>query len=268
VDGDVVAGKLLALQIKSGVSWFKEATSGGWWYRPNAGHVKYWTNHSLPVVIVLYNPQTELCYWQLVTSRTIVGTESGGWKMLIPARQVLDESARMALQEAAEGDPYVLRIRQLQLDRQWMKLLAEGKRLVVDVEEWINKSSGRGDITLGVDNEDGAIPSPLAKWGVFLGSLSYDVAVPQLFPWADVSVHESTYDDADHDRYEAECVIVDGEGDRFVAQEYDEWSVGRLAPGLRPYANQAGEVDLWRLELTLNDLGKGFLAVDEFAAQS
>ncbi len=35
---------------------------------------------------------------------------------------------------------------------------------------------------------------------------------------------------------------------------------------LRPYKNGAGEVDFWRLELTLNDVGKAFLVVDGFAA--
>jgi hypothetical protein len=39
---------------------------------------------------------------------------------------------------------------------------------------------------------------------------------------------------------------------------------GRLTQGLRPYANGAGEVDFWRLDLTLNELGKAFLMVDRF----
>ncbi|MFT7840678.1 hypothetical protein Q5530_31430 [Saccharothrix sp. BKS2] len=44
----------------------------------------------------------------------------------------------------------------------------------------------------------------------------------------------------------------------------DEWRSGRLAQCLRPYANGAGGVDFWRLELTLNELGKAFLVVDRF----
>ena len=266
VEGDVVEGKLIALQIKSGMSWFKDPTSGGWWYWPDAGHVKYWLNHSLPVVIVLFHPQTGHCHWQLVTRETLVETSSGGWKLLVPTEQILDENARTVLREAAEGDPYVLRIRQLQLDRQWMKLLADGKRLVIDIEEWINKLSGRGSITLGIDNEDGRNPAPLATWGVFLGLSSYAQTLPSLFPWADITPHEQTYE-ADHDQYETECVIIDDEGDRFVIQDYEEWARGRDR-GLRPYANEAGEVDLWRLELALNELGKGFLVVDEFATEA
>jgi hypothetical protein len=242
VDGEVVEGRLLALQIKSGSSWFGEQGPGGWWFRPDAKHVQYWTNHSLPVVVVLYRPETMRCHWQLVNRKTLAGTAGGGWKLLVPKAQVLDQPARGPLREAAEGDSTVLRIRELQLARPWMDLLAAGKRLVIDIEEWINKSSGHGSITLGVDNEDGKDPAPLASWGVFLGRSSYAEVIPQLFAWADVGVHEATYDYAEHDEFGAEC-------------------------GLRPYANAGGEVDYWRLELTLNELGKAFLVVNRFAME-
>jgi hypothetical protein len=145
-----------------------------------------------------------------------------------------------------------------------MKLLAEGKSLVIEIEEWINKTSGRGSITISIDNEYGEKAAPLATWTVFLGGVDYGNAVPKLFPWANVSLHEETYDDADHGQYETECVHYD-EGDRFYSMDFDEWMRARGLPDLRPYENQAGEVDLWRLELTLNDLGKAFLIVDGFA---
>ena len=32
VDGEDVRGRLLALQIKSGESWFRELGPGGWWF--------------------------------------------------------------------------------------------------------------------------------------------------------------------------------------------------------------------------------------------
>lgn len=266
VDGEVVEGRLLALQIKSGKFWFKESGPGGWWYRPDAAHVHYWLNHSLPVVVVLVHPDTMLCHWQLVNAATLVETSGGGWKLLVPEGHLLDETARAALQAAAEGDPYALRVRELQLARPWIERLAAGERLVVDIEEWVNKTSGRGSITLGVDNENGDDPEHLASWGVFLGLSSYAEVVPRLFAWAEVSLHEETYEEADHAEYEAECVIVD-EGDTFVTRSFGEWLADSRREGLRPYGNAAGEVDYWRLELTLNDLGRAFLLVDEFATK-
>ncbi|MEU7769848.1 DUF4365 domain-containing protein [Micromonospora taraxaci] len=270
VDGEDVRGRLLALQIKSGESWFRPAATGGWWFRPDAEHVRYWLNHSLPVAIVLYHPGTKRCHWQLMNRRTLQETPTGGWKLLVPEGQVLDVSAAAPLREAAEGDPYVLRIRQLQLAKPWIEMLASGKRLVVDIEEWINKTSGRGHISLGVDNEDGEKPEELASWGVFLGLASYAEAVPRMFAWADVQVHEETYEDAEYDQrdqYEAECVMHDDKGDHVAIEVIDPWHRRRLAPRLRPYANPSGEVDFWRLELTLNELGKAFLVVDKFGTE-
>ncbi len=244
VAGDRVLGRLLALQIKSGPSWFKEPTVDGWWFRPERKHVSYWTSHSLPVVVVLYDESSERCHWQLVNSDTLVAVGDGGWKLLIPRSHVLDEAAADDLRKAAAGDPYELRIRELRLSRPWMEMLRDDTRLVVDIEEWVNKTSGRGSIRLGIDNEDGNDPMPLASWGVDLGLRSYAEVVPTLFPWASVGLHEETYDDAD---------------------ARSEWSAENYEYGLGPYRNGAGEVDFWRLELSLNELGRSFMVVDDFA---
>jgi hypothetical protein len=267
VDHGHATGKLLALQIKSGESWFREPCPGGWWFRPDDNHVRYWTDHSLPVAVVLWHPQTSRCHWQLVNEQTLEATSTGGRKLLVPEAQVLDETAIGPLRAAAEGDPYVLRIRELQLARPWMQLVADGNRLIVDIEEWINKTSGRGSIVLAIDNGFMEEPTRLAEWGVLLGSASYADVIPGLFAWADVDLHEETYDAADEDAYEAECVWIDSEGDRIVTEDFAEWAAGRHLSGLRPYKNEQGEVDFWRLELTLNELGKAFLVVDRFAAE-
>ena len=265
VDGEEVQGRLLALQIKSGDSWFSHPTTGGWWYRPNEDHVNYWTRHSLPVVLVLYNPVTNLCHWQLVTATTLERSSKGGWKILVPEAQVLNADAVTAWRTAAEGDPYELRLRELRLARPWMEMLDQGTRLVVDFDEWINKTSGRGTISIGIDNEDGNAPEELVSWQLLMGPTNYAEAVPKLFAWADVDVHEETYDESEYDIYEAECSTWD-EGDQFFTEPLADWRQNRAAMGIRPYKNVAGEVDCYRLELMLNDLGRSFLVVDEFAA--
>jgi hypothetical protein len=267
VEEEEVSGHLLALQIKSGQSWFREKGPGGWWFRPDDQHVKYWLEHSLPVVIVLFDPQTNQSYWQSVTRTKLEKTTAGGWKLLIPECQVLDASAARPLSTAAEGDPYLLRMRQMQLAKPWMILLHNGKRLVVDIEEWINKTSGRSTISLGTDHQNGAIET-LATWGVFKGLASYAQTLPQLFAWANVDIHEDTYDDAEYDAYLSECTFVDREGDRIYTDDFESWRTHRSALGLRPYACEADEVDYWRLELTLNDLGRAFLLVDKFGDQA
>ncbi|QSS95344.1 DUF4365 domain-containing protein [Streptomyces sp. M54] len=109
VDGENVRGRLLALQIKGGMSWLRETAPGGWWFRPDAEHVAYWLSRSLPVVVVLHHPETGRCHWQLVSRKTRQQTSTGNWKLLVPEAQALDASARKALREATEGDPYELR---------------------------------------------------------------------------------------------------------------------------------------------------------------
>jgi len=112
VDGEDVRGRLLGLQIKGGMSWFSERAAGGWWFRPDAAHVRYWMSHSLPVVVVLYHPGTRRCHWQLVGPKTLDETRNGGLRLLVPEAHVLDGTGRAALQEAAQGDPDALRIRE------------------------------------------------------------------------------------------------------------------------------------------------------------
>jgi WD40 repeat protein len=130
VDGEDVRGRLLALQIKGGTSWFGEPGDGGWWFRPDAGHVRYWTSHSLPVVVVLYHTETGRCHWQMVSPKTLVRTPGGGWKLLVPRAHVLDGTARAELQEAAEGDLDALRIRE-QLIRPIRRRLPPARRTIV-----------------------------------------------------------------------------------------------------------------------------------------
>lgn len=264
VDEQMVGGRLLALQIKSGESWFCDHAPGGWWFRPDEKHVRYWTNHSLPVVIVLYRPETERCHWQLVNSNTLESTANGGWKLLVPETHVLTRGSAPTLRSAADGDPYMLRIRELRLARSWMRLLANGNRLVIEIEEWINKLSGRGSIVLGIDYEDGNPPAPLANWTVMVRGPRWDEQLSDLVPWAHVGLHDETYEEAEFDLYEEECVRDIGEGDRIVIENFDDWRRRKQAAGLRPYTVDCDEVARWRLELTLNDLGRAFMLVDNF----
>ncbi|MDJ0318358.1 DUF4365 domain-containing protein [Arthrobacter antibioticus] len=264
VDGRALSGKLIAAQIKSGKSYFK-ATSGGWWFYPKARNLDYWLAHALPVIVVFYNAETRKAYWESVEPAKILPTRKGGRKLLIPESKELGADSCVELSKLADGNPYDLRVRQLRLALPWMRLLDSGRRVLLEAEEWINKTSGRGSLTLvSVDdaNEDRQL---LGEWGLLAGLESYDSVLPKLAPWADVGLHEETYDEADHDEWEAECVFYD-EDCRVERQSYSEWHSKFDETPLRPYSNVAGEVDFWRLEMELNDLGRGFLLLDEFAS--
>ncbi|WP_410662106.1 DUF4365 domain-containing protein [Amycolatopsis sp. lyj-84] len=83
-------GRLLALQIKCGLSWFDEEIEGGWLYRGQEKHLSYWLSHSLPVIVCLCNPQTDEVFWVQITESNITrGTN--GWTVKVPSSQILDE---------------------------------------------------------------------------------------------------------------------------------------------------------------------------------
>lgn len=266
VEDDEATGELLAAQIKTGPSYFKKETDEGWWHPLDKDDLSYWLEHALPVVVIICDPVTKSAYWQAVNGHTVVTGKRGGKKLLIPRAQKLSKHSKYELERVAEGKPYELRIRKLRLSLPWMKLLQSGRRILLEADEWINKSSGRGDIQIVSVDEANEDRVELNGWFIMVGLRPYEEVLPSLFPWANAVLHEETYDEADHEAWESECVHYDNEGDRYVTESFEDWMVGREGDGsLRPYSNSANEVDHWRLELVLNELGRGFLAVDQYA---
>lgn len=86
IDGESVTGQLIAIQIKSGSSWFKEKYDGGYVFRGKQKHLDYWLDHSLPVLIILCNTETSICYWQTITATNVIHTKKS-WKINIPNYQ-------------------------------------------------------------------------------------------------------------------------------------------------------------------------------------
>lgn len=85
-------GRLLALQIKAGESYFREEADEGWWYRGTNKHLRYWLGHVLPVIVVIYDDKDRVLYWQHVTEDRIEYTHNG-WKILIPRVEVVSAGA-------------------------------------------------------------------------------------------------------------------------------------------------------------------------------
>ncbi|MDE0440366.1 MAG: DUF4365 domain-containing protein [bacterium] len=258
VQANTATGQLLALQVKSGESWFRESTSDGFIFRPEAKHVRYWLGHSLPVAVVLVDLNRVVAYWQLVTEETVVPTGKN-WKITVPKSNRLDASAASVLRAATEADAYTLKLRQLQLARPWMEHLTNGGGLTVKLQEWINKSSGRASLLLTAQDKDGEVVEKHRWPGIFLPGADYSAELLRMFPWASITVDE----EAIWERYEADCAIY-AEGDLlFYTVDYDKWLEGQRAYGLQPTWDD-GEVAHWHLNLDLSGLGRAFLVLDEF----
>jgi Domain of unknown function (DUF4365) len=75
---DVPTGRLIALQIKSGQSYFDEVSpSADWVLRGPKRHLSYWLEHQLPVLVVLFDPRTQSAYWVQVTQQTATWDAAG-----------------------------------------------------------------------------------------------------------------------------------------------------------------------------------------------
>lgn len=99
IEGEV-SGRLIALQIKSGSSYFEEETKDGFVFRGESDHLDYWLNHSLPVLLLLVDPLKSAVYWAHVTPASIESTGKG-WKITVPKRNLLDGGALEELEKIA-----------------------------------------------------------------------------------------------------------------------------------------------------------------------
>lgn len=267
VDRNEVTGRLIAAQIKSGSSYF-HPTEGGWWFYLRADDLQYWREHALPVIVICFDPTTSTAYWQLVGGDALHATSTGGHKLFIPDTKVLGAASEAELKRVAEGSPYELRIRRLRLALPWMQELQHGRRLILNAREWVNKGSGRGDISVVSTAADGSDEVTLGEWIIHPGTRPYSEVLPSLVPWADLVLHADTYAKAERDAGAGTDAIYDADGYPVAEESYDDWVQRSTGDRIRPYVNRAGEVEDWRLEMSLNQLGVGFLAVNEFAGGS
>jgi hypothetical protein len=90
-----------------------------------------------------------------------------------------------------------------------------------------------------------------------------EAVLTQLFPWATVELDEIAYYDEDVQRHDEECGLRDAHVDQpwGYTEEFEEWR--NDLPALRPHDyNDPG--DEYSLVLSVNELGRAFLALDEF----
>lgn len=86
--GEVGTGRLIAIQIKAGRSYFSEPSEDGWVFRFDAKKANLWLNHALPVIVVLVDVDEDSGYWQVISNRTIRSTGKD-FKVHVPRAQHL-----------------------------------------------------------------------------------------------------------------------------------------------------------------------------------
>ena len=261
--------QLVALQIKSGSSWFKEKKDDYIIFRNiNNRQYNYWTMNSLPCIIVLYNPDDDMCIWQKLTKDTIERTNNGkgaGFFVKVPLSQIfLDDSSNEKLLTFTNLPEHITNYNFLLSQKKFMQIIQNGGQIKLHSMEWIHKSSGRGNTELIVNDGKTIQKYSYPYWFPFT---LYTMVFPQLFPWANFSADEDFFEENDKNLWREYHCYYDKEDNEWlvVGDTFEEFRK-KLNP-MRSI-DHAGEVAEYMMILTLNELGKSFLKVDNFVSQN
>jgi len=267
VENNEPTGQLIAIQIKSGESYFSESDENTITYRPDAKHVEYWLRHDLPVIVTLFNPTEDKFYWTPVSTDTIKKTRKA-YKIIIPKSSVLNSKNCSLLKRVYKFDVPAYRLKRLLLDLEWMILIASGENVYAEFEDWVNKSLSRTPVKIFCNSGNGyrEVVIPQQYWA---GHTSFAI-LSRFIPWADYEMDENDYEQYLKKCYEEECYgWYDKEEEMtYYTESYDDWykrhkETDGLSNGIVP-VDQNGEVDTYRVILKLNDLGKSFLMIADY----
>ncbi|MBZ0283485.1 MAG: DUF4365 and DUF1817 domain-containing protein [Anaerolineae bacterium] len=123
-----VTGRYLAVQIKCGHSYLSSKDDFGYIYYGETKHLNYLINHPVPVLIILCDPQSGTCYWELFNPAKTEPAKNG-WKLSIPSDQILSRNVKNKLEEIA--GPSADHLETLEAYWELNKLIGDNTNLVV-----------------------------------------------------------------------------------------------------------------------------------------
>ena len=261
--------QLLALQIKAGSSWFKEKKDDYIIFRDiNERQYNYWITNSLPCIVVLYNPDDDMCIWQKLTDKTIERTKGGrgkGFFVKVPADQTfLNYLSNEKLLSFTNLPEHVLNYNFLLSQKKFMEIIKDGGTVKLHSKEWVNKSSGRGETELIVNDGEN---ERKYLYPYYFPFTAYTEVFPKLFPWADFEADEDFYMEEDESLWREYHCYYDKEDEEWyiVGDTFEEFQK-KLNP-MRSI-NYSGERAEYMLILSINELGKSFLTIDDYISQA
>lgn len=196
-------GKLIALQIKSGTSWFVKRGNDYVYYGVDR-HKDYWLNHSLPVFIIIHDPNTSLTLWQKVERHLIEEQSEGRWSITIPAENVLEKDAMRYIAKAVASDLPSVRRFQLVLDMSFIQMMADADEAYLHIQEWVNKGLNYRSSALVLNKDPDA--EPAVEFERWLPAYTLEYYMSRAFPWMDWEEHE--YLDESHGAYEVATHVL------------------------------------------------------------
>lgn len=214
----------------------------------------------MPVVLVLYNPETERAYWQRVSRETVESTGKG-WKILVPKIDMFEngEQCAKALESLTQPEPYLRRLNRLRIDRYWMNLIEEGHEVRVQFDDWINKSLPRYQVTISSEDEKETWPM------LYAPGVGVEAMLQHFFPWTNFSLDYDAHEEGAREDWMSECYSWrdDETGEVYYSTPFEEYY--NPQEGIVPVSDN-GEIASYSLILSLNDFGRAFLLIDDYLA--
>lgn len=96
-------GRLIAVQIKCGESWFSSKSKDGYIFTGALRHLEYWRSHSLPVILIMYNQVEKQAYWTPIETEQIK-INKDIWKITVPFKSHFNKSSKKKLSALAIPD--------------------------------------------------------------------------------------------------------------------------------------------------------------------
>lgn len=233
-------GKVIGLQVRScgasagNVLGGAERAARGYVCRGEMASAAYWFQHSLPVIVMVYEPENDRLVWESVSADTIEISGSR-WELLVPYDKVFGADFPEYVADVPCYSPYLAR---MALDRPWMSLIESGRTLLLEADEWLNQPSEYGSARLSVLSESGGRES-IYEWPFRTNpDMPHVFRLPSLFPWASI------------------------ENDAAFWQQMN----GTPPPSatIAPWTIEGGEIARFRMKLSLNELGRAFLVTEQF----
>jgi len=180
-DDDKPSGRLAALQIKSGSSYFRKK-GADFIFNGELRHLEYWTNHALPVFIILHNPKTGLTLWQKIETRLVTKTENG-WSIIIPSENLLDIKAKEFFEAGIARDDEGKRRFKFAVDFDLMKEFQKHDEIYLRIDRWVNKTLSVRGVRIYYGEKDKSEAD--VQLGYWAAGYDNDYLMRSWFPWLD-----------------------------------------------------------------------------------
>lgn len=278
-DQVIATGKIISIQIKTGKSYFSDEVASGWRVYVPKKTFNYWNNHSVPVLLVLVDEDKGISYF--VRADAEHEETEKHFVVIVPKCNILNAQARPALWRIAQNQSTAdSQLARLENSFLWMQAVRDGHPIVIEIDDWINKSSGRKDIRIKFDLSPWKLNHPEYS-GVkdleftedsisVFGSNDVKAALEWVFPWGEVD--QEVDEDTLYDTYLEDEGVWDSEDDKYVVHSdvtFEEWLENNTRDdGLVRPEEVAGEVERYSFNVKLNRIGEAYLDIRGFIYDS